>query len=594
MELFFNFHTKTFSIDRKEILALPNDLKWCWSGSEKMSITSYAFLLSEELKAHKNYFVKHCSNEATYCHQFIDYTGQYPPHDTNTIQFVKDYPVFYLEKQGYEKASYEQIMFVNLVFFQGLHYLLSDFSNFPKEEFSFALFYATWQWYHIAKRMLTVECLPPAKEKDSAKSANQDHSTCSSSTPDKTEKECKNDLNAPYSLFHNRLINENFRLAYIAINRLVEDTSYLMMMQQLPINQELDRDQSTLLENVYKFIHAEEKNFPKGTSFSKIIGDKPTKDLPLTIHPKFIEHPIMIKELISQHLLPTYDLDTAFRLGRLLQEKCDEHIKQENTKEDPAHKALAGPQAVPVRKPGFHQRWAAFRKKWPKCITGLCFDLLLTLTLLVVLPCGGTWLYNRIETSWGGSELKAFWISLAQFLIFAFYFSMRVWRPYRGLLVHLLLPRLMAGVAVGYMAFVLQDNPYHIPGYIFDIANPALRTTLALAFGFVCIILGYLYLRADTSQFTRGKKKGIPIKRALLTWLFAITISLAMGLLSIVFMTDPKISQPHPAWLGPVGWFDIHLMIFYLPLSFITGLVSQFIFEEKPLAAPTWTAESMN
>lgn len=229
-----------------------------------------------------------------------------------------------------------------------------------------------------------------------------------------------------------------------------------------------------------------------------------------------------------------------------------------------------------------------------KFFTSLNFNLLLTILILIVLPVGGTHIYKHCNFLSADLECKAFCISLAQLIILGFYFCIRVLRPYKGLLIHLLLPRLMAGVMVGYMAFVLQGDAYYFPNYIFGIANPFLRYTLAKCFFLACVILGYFYLRADTSQFTRGKKKSIPRKRALLTLLFAMTISVAMGLLAVVFLTNPKISQPHLTVLGPFGWFDIHLMFFYVPLSFLTGLVSQFIFEEKSLTAPTWSAESMN
>jgi len=570
-KLFFDFNTKAFKLYNKEICTLPQDLQCCWSLSEAFSITSYALLLSEKMKVHKNYIVEKCSNEATYS---------------------EGYSFFQLEKQNFAKASYEQKMFISLVFFQGLHYLLSDFSIFPKEEFSFALFYVTWQWYHIAKSMLMVECLPKPEEKNSANIANQNNTTSFSSNSKETEKECENELKEPYPLFHNKLINENFRLAYIAINRLVEDPSYLMMMQQLPINQELDRDQSTLLENVYKYIHAEAEDFSEKTSFTEIIGAVPTENLPLTIHPKFVEHPIQVKNLISQHLLPAYDLETAFQLGKLLKKKQNE-LKKSRKEKQPQQDAKKAKVITPKPR-RYREKWNDFCISIKRFFTSLMFDLLLTLLILIVLPVGGTHIYKHCNFLSADLECKAFCISLAQFIILGFYFFMRVWRPLKNLLVHLLLPRLMAGVLVGYMALVLQEDAYHIPNFIFDISSPVLRCLVIFAFLCACGLLGYFYLRADISQFTRGKKKSIPRKRAVTTLLFATTISLAMGLLALVFMTKHPPEPNHRFWRGPFGWIDPCLMLFYVPLSFLTGLVSQFIFEEKSLTAPTWSAESMN
>lgn len=581
----FDFNTKALTFNDEEVFKLPEKLKCCWSGSEIMSITSYASLFSQRLGKHTEYFVEHCSNEATYFQQFINHVGQFPPLDTAAIQYVSGYPLlrldFPFELPNSSNSTYEQQLFINLIFFQGLHLFFSDFSAFPKEEFSFALFYVTWQWYHIAKSMLMVKCLPKSVEKKTEFSNTVSPQNTPNSALNIPEKECLDDLKQPYPLYQNRLINENFRLAYIALNHLVEDPTYLMMIQQLPINRMQEHDQSTILENTYKYIHAEAEDLQSRTDFSEIIGSPPTKDMPLTIHPKFVEHPIMIKNLISQHLLPAYDLETAFQLGKLLQKKQDELKKQKAKAKTPKTGRC-------------REKWNNFCKSIKKFFTSLNFNLLLTILILIVLPVGGTHIYKHCNFLSADLECKAFCISLAQLIILGFYFYIRVLRPYKSLLIHLLLPRLMAGVMVGYMAFVLQGDAYFIPNYIFGIANPFLRYTLAKCFFLACVILGYFYLRADTSQFTRGKKKSIPRKRALLTLLFAMTISVAMGLLAVVFLTNPKISQPHLTVLGPFGWFDIHLMFFYVPLSFLTGLVSQFIFEEKSLTAPTWSAESMN
>lgn len=549
----FDFQTNEFSFRKKPLLELPKNKETCWSANPLFSITGYAIALAnniEENVREDEYLVRNCSNEASFFKQFTITTGK-APSQTKDQRPSLSHPIFTLYLQNDSTSTKEQRMLVHLTFFQALHIHFSDEQKYPKEEFSFSLFYATWQWYAIAKRILQLTCNIDSE-------------------------------NPNYPLADNPLLFENFRLAYIAINKLVDDPTYLPIMQLEKLNQFGHLDDSTLVEKYRLAIHADEYDSnDDATGYSSLIYKSSNDSDEFKFHPKFIEHPIQVKNLISQHLLPAYDLETAFQLGKLLQKKQDELKKQKAKAKTPKTGRC-------------REKWNNFCKSMKKFFTSLNFNLLLTILILIVLPVGGTHIYKHCNFLSADLECKAFCISLAQLIILGFYFCIRVLRPYKGLLIHLLLPRLMAGVMVGYMAFVLQGDAYYFPNYIFGIANPFLRYTLAKCFFLACVILGYFYLRADTSQFTRGKKKSIPRKRALLTLLFAMTISVAMGLLAVVFLTNPKISQPHLTVLGPFGWFDIHLMFFYVPLSFLTGLVSQFIFEEKSLTAPTWSAESMN
>lgn len=547
----FDFQTNEFSFRKKPLLELPKNKETCWSANPLFSITGYAIALANNIEENVHeYLVRNCSNESSFFKQFTVTTGK-APSQTKDQRPSLLHPIFTLYLQNDSTSTKEQRMLVHLTFFQALHIHFSDEQKYPKEEFSFSLFYVTWQWYAIAKRILQLTCNIDSE-------------------------------NPNYPLANNPLLFENFRLAYIAINKLVDDPTYLPIMQLEKLNQFGHLDDSTLVEKYRLAIHADEYDSnDDATGYSSLIYKSSNDSDEFKFHPKFIEHPIQVKNLISQHLLPAYDLETAFQLGKLLQKKQDELKKQKAKAKTPKTGRC-------------REKWNNFCKSMKKFFTSLNFNLLLTILILIVLPVGGTHIYKHCNFLSADLECKAFCISLAQLIILGFYFCIRVLRPYKGLLIHLLLPRLMAGVMVGYMAFVLQGDAYYFPNYIFGIANPFLRYTLAKCFFLACVILGYFYLRADTSQFTRGKKKSIPRKRALLTLLFAMTISVAMGLLAVVFLTNPKISQPHLTVLGPFGWFDIHLMFFYVPLSFLTGLVSQFIFEEKSLTAPTWSAESMN
>lgn len=549
----FDFQTNEFSFRKKPLLELPKNKETCWSANPLFSITGYAIALAnniEENVREDEYLVRNCSNEASFFKQFTVTTGK-APSQTKDQRPSLLHPIFTLYLQNDSTSTKEQRMLVHLTFFQALHIHFSDEQKYPKEEFSFSLFYVTWQWYAIAKRILQLTCNVDSE-------------------------------NPNYPLADNPLLFENFRLAYIAINKLVDDPTYLPIMQLEKLNQFGHLDDSTLVEKYRLAIHADEYN-PKdnATGYSSLIYKSSNDSDEFKFHPKFIEHPIQVKNLISQHLLPAYDLETAFQLGKILQKKQDQLKKQNANANTP-------------EKQSCRDKMKAFCKKLKRFFKSLNFHLLITLAILIVLPVAGTHIYKHTNFMSANPENKAFCISVVQLLILALFFFFTVWRPLKNLLVHLLLPRLMAGVLVGYMAFILQENAYHIPNYIFGISNPAIRCLVVFSFACACVSLGYFYLRADISQFTRGKKKSIPNKRAATTLLFATTISLAMGLLALVLMTDPKSELNDRFLLGPFGWIDPCLMIFYVPLSFLTGLVSQFIFEEKSLTAPTWSAESMN
>lgn len=169
---------------------------------------------------------------------------------------------------------------------------------------------------------------------------------------------------------------------------------------------------------------------------------------------------------------------------------------------------------------------------------------------------------------------------------------------------YLLLPRLTGGIVVGYFALIFQNDPDGLSNIIWNSTiqnslpiDPIIKVCLIWL---LVILLGWMYLIFDIRPMVQDWK--LAGKRASFTIFIAVIVSSLLGLIAVAATTALTVfskaavcgaaahvqSQP---FLGPIGWVDPKQYLVYVPLALLAGLVTQFIFEDKPLTAPVWSME---
>lgn len=510
----FDYINRRFSCDGKPLLDLGAPAGHNWSLSTDDTLFALASELCEQMVAVESQIKKRFSNEA------------FPKNESDLI--LNPIP-------DYAEIEQEHIYFANIIHYQALNIF---FSNLDKEAYSFARFRVTWQWYWLSHLLIKLEY--PKK-----------------------------------GFITNKMLGENFRLAYNTLLGMIDDPVYRTIIGQQFNNAYIEQNTFTVDELYHLAIHLNFEHNENLEILQTITGphtyvfendfDK------VKLHPKFEQYPTAVIRLISDCFLPSYNFTGAFKIATLLQDTRTDRKPAENQCD-----ILSTFDLIPSK--FFHNVPAA---------------ILSLIVLLIVMVISGTWLYDHSATWTLHDPLKTLLISAGELVILFLGVGLPIISKFRSLLVHLLLPRLVAGISVGYLAFVFQDNPFKLPNIIFK-GQPLWFQILGIIILFaICFGFGFFYLYADITQFTFGKKKKVPKLRALTTWLIALFISFGIGLFACVFMTGPNEPTCFGKFLGPFGWFNLGILLFYMPISIVAGLISQFIFEEKSLTSPTWNAESM-
>ena len=160
-----------------------------------------------------------------------------------------------------------------------------------------------------------------------------------------------------------------------------------------------------------------------------------------------------------------------------------------------------------------------------------------------------------------------------------------------NLVGYLSLPRLAGGVIVGYLALILQDNPGRVSDVIWGETVWAGWFKFGLLFLFVFLV-GFLYLHFDIRPVLQNPS--LAARRSLFLMCLAVFISALLGVFFIALATSQPFNFDRLYFPGPFGWVDLRQYLVYVPLALFTGLVTQFIFEDKPRTAPVWSPEQPN
>lgn len=254
-----------------------------------------------------------------------------------------------------------------------------------------------------------------------------------------------------------------------------------------------------------------------------------------------------VRRLISERIIPRYDFLTALHLARLL--------KNNRIEVDFSTKI---------------SRW------W---FWGILF--------WVVIVYGINFIFSR----WGWS-IDDPWPSIGGALgMFTLTFLLPIGAWKRLLdgetLIHLALPRLLGGIALGYVALIVQRDALD---FARALATNWFVPTLA---SFVLVgILGFFYLKHDIKPLVIDESEAN--KRAWIVLVMALFLTVLVGLLAVALTTTAYSNPQLPStclFIGPFGWVDLKQLVALVPMALITGLVSQFIFEERTVTAPIWATE---
>ena len=152
------------------------------------------------------------------------------------------------------------------------------------------------------------------------------------------------------------------------------------------------------------------------------------------------------------------------------------------------------------------------------------------------------------------------------------------------------LPRVVGGIFVGYLAVMLESGTIDLVNAVW--AGGGWLVILLWAF---VSLLGISYLYQDVKPLVRNP--GIAIQRALTVFFSALLISVFIGLAVVSWMTAayhiPSNVEIYAVdcFLGLFGLVNFKLFVIFVPLALLTGLLTQFLFEDQTLMTSVWSPE---
>ncbi len=151
-------------------------------------------------------------------------------------------------------------------------------------------------------------------------------------------------------------------------------------------------------------------------------------------------------------------------------------------------------------------------------------------------------------------------------------------------LMKLLVPRLFAGIVIGYFPILIASDFWRF-------ALLADYWAIGAIDGFA-LILSFVYLYHEIMNIVccRGKA----LKRALNIFAKSIVYSFCTGIIildifTIYFLPILKITQIKDKYnlhVGIIGAIDLKILLLFFPLALLIGLFVQIIWEDKPITCP--------
>lgn len=226
-------------------------------------------------------------------------------------------------------------------------------------------------------------------------------------------------------------------------------------------------------------------------------------------------------------------------------------------------------------------------KPWDsKTSSRIALTVLIVFFALFLLPA----FFNLTQTAWiAGGILQIGILGLLVVLV--------VKNVDRSTIPYLILPRVAGGVAVGYFVLILSEDSMKLQRFfVRDGMWMGWSVFLIFLLWAAVLVLGYLYLRYDAIPFVGVGRPDIAHRRAVQVLLVALADSVFMGLLflaiaSQMYLYGDLLQSNAPHLLGPLGLIDLLTFFILVPFALLTGLVTQFIFEEKSVTTSVWAPE---
>lgn len=295
-----------------------------------------------------------------------------------------------------------------------------------------------------------------------------------------------------------------------------------------------------------------------------------------------------ISRFVHSRLLPRYDFKTALQFSALL-------VDSQRMRRQPSS--------------FFSRIGRKFEHGGKKaaicCLTHPVWFMVFYLIYAAVVIGIGSYLGRTVILTANHTRLDFFWINLFEVILLLIPALIILLKVGLNLVGYLLLPRLTGGIMVGYFALIFQNEPDGISNIIWQ--SSSIQSLfiiedmiIILMIWLIVIAVGFFYLLFDIRPMVQDKK--LAKKRAWFTLCIAVMISGLLGLVAVAVTTAltglPAVSECISSanycliyFAGPAGWVDIRQFLVYVPLALLAGLVTQFIFEDKPLTAPVWSIE---
>ena len=342
--------------------------------------------------------------------------------------------------------------------------------------------------------------------------------------------------------------------AHQQISRVLDDETFAQAFYWLKRNGKFIGEPSPLFrERVFMSLPLD---------YKKVWGEfAPQKTLPapglkedlnwsdVKIHPVFEDNPggrTAVRNLIVNRLLSRYDYGNAIRLTYLLANSSS---------------------------------YSGYRKFVHMSISSLIWVIVNSIIVSICLVG-----FGKVGTIFQWLGLSLIWVGPIGFGFIA-------WKKMeRQILPHLILPRLIGGITLANLTIILE-------GGIDELINPLWSYSGAFVILLNIIVIGvsFGYLFMDVRPLVRDRKTAR--KRSFLVLSIASILSLIWGLITSSLLTRMSLDGGNIAGIAKstffslFGWVDYKLYLVIFPVTLLTGLVTQFLFEEKTVTSPVWSIE---
>ncbi|HLG17152.1 MAG TPA: hypothetical protein VJH03_22060 [Blastocatellia bacterium] len=222
--------------------------------------------------------------------------------------------------------------------------------------------------------------------------------------------------------------------------------------------------------------------------------------------------------------------------------------------------------------------------RWHKALAAVSAPIVM---LLVVLLAKHRWFPGQI--SWLTVALSAVYSGLLTAGVLGF-----LWRP----IMDLLLPRLWAGTAVGYLPLFLTSELWKIVyPTVSENGSPGQpwwgsRWWGLFLLNLLAFVLAFFYLRWEVGNRlarTPTLSKWVSIRRALWLTSFGWLVSVVMGLVILDIAGAPMAraclpgNPPYTGTLGLAGNVHLKALFLFAPFALLVGVILQIFWEDKPI-----------